>query len=74
MAKMRFPVLIFGFCLMPNHFHLVLQPKTADALSPFKVGLQHPTTSYPSSCSCRSCTPNATRKPLAYPPGMRLFS
>ena len=25
----------WGFCLMPNHFHLVLQPATADALSPF---------------------------------------
>lgn len=34
-AKAKFPVHVFGFCLMPNHFHLVLQPTTADALSPF---------------------------------------
>jgi hypothetical protein len=30
-----YPLRAFGFCLMPNHFHLVLQPTTADALSPF---------------------------------------
>jgi putative transposase len=34
-AKTKFPVRVFGFCLMPNHFHLVLQPANADALSPF---------------------------------------
>jgi putative transposase len=34
-AKARYPVKILGFCLMPNHFHLVLQPVTPDALSPF---------------------------------------
>jgi putative transposase len=33
-AKSKFPVRVLGFCLMPNHFHLVLQPATADALSP----------------------------------------
>ena len=35
MAKRKFPVQVFGFCLMPNHFHLVLQPATGEALSPF---------------------------------------
>lgn len=34
-AKAKFPVRVFGFCLMPNHFHLVLQPATVNALSPF---------------------------------------
>jgi putative transposase len=34
-AKSKFPVHVLGFCLMPNHFHLVLQPATPDALSPF---------------------------------------
>jgi putative transposase len=34
-AKSKFPVHVFGFCLMPNHFHFVLQPATPDALSPF---------------------------------------
>ena len=34
-AKARYPVKLFGFCLMPNHFHLVLQPSTPDALSSF---------------------------------------
>ncbi len=35
MAKTKFPVRVFGFCLMPNHFHLVVQPATERALSPF---------------------------------------
>ena len=34
-AKARFPVRLFGFCIMPNHFHLVVQPTSAGALSPF---------------------------------------
>jgi len=25
-AKARYPVKLLGLCLMPNHFHLVLQP------------------------------------------------
>lgn len=27
-AKTKFPIQLFGFCLMPNHFHLVLRPVT----------------------------------------------
>jgi len=34
-AKARYSVNVLGFCLMPNHFHLVLQPATQDTLSPF---------------------------------------
>ena len=34
-AKSKYPVRVLGFCLMPNHFHLVLQPATPNALSPF---------------------------------------
>ena len=34
-AKAKHPVNVFGFCLMPNHFHLVVQPATAAALSGF---------------------------------------
>jgi REP-associated tyrosine transposase len=34
-AKSKYPVKVFGFCVMPNHFHLVLQPATEAALSPF---------------------------------------
>jgi len=34
MAKAKHPVNVFGFCLMPNHFHLVVQPATV-ALSGF---------------------------------------
>ena len=34
-AKARHPLKIFGFCLMPNHFHLVVAPTALDALSPF---------------------------------------
>jgi len=33
MAKARHPVKVFAFCLMPNHFHLVVQPGTEAALS-----------------------------------------
>ena len=34
-AKKKFPVKVFGLCLMPNHFHLVVQPATEATLSPF---------------------------------------
>lgn len=34
-AKTKVAIKVFGFCLMPNHFHLVVQPARADALSPF---------------------------------------
>jgi putative transposase len=34
-AKKRHRVKIFGFCLMPNHFHFVLEPAHENALSPF---------------------------------------
>jgi putative transposase len=32
-ATAKFPVALLGFCIMPNHFHLVLQPHTPEALS-----------------------------------------
>lgn len=34
-AKSKFSVKVFGVCLMPNHFHLVLQPATETTLSLF---------------------------------------
>ena len=34
-AKSSFPVKVFAFCLMPNHFHLVLQAEAPQALSTF---------------------------------------
>ena len=34
-AKAKHPVKILAFCLMPNHFHLVLQPVRDASLSPF---------------------------------------
>jgi putative transposase len=34
-AKAKFPVNVLGLCLMPNHFHLVVQPETQAALSAF---------------------------------------
>jgi putative transposase len=34
-ANARHPIKRFGFCLMPNHFHLVVAPTTVDGLSPF---------------------------------------
>ena len=32
-AEPKFPVKVLGLCLMPNHFHLVVQPATEAALS-----------------------------------------
>lgn len=34
-AKAKYPVKLFGVCLMPNHFHLVVQPATEAALCSF---------------------------------------
>jgi len=34
-AKQRHRVTLFAFCLMPNHFHLVLEPAHQTALSQF---------------------------------------
>ncbi len=34
-AKERHPVKLFSYCLMPNHFHLLLAPEKADQLSRF---------------------------------------
>lgn len=34
-AKKRHRVKLFGFCLMPNHFHLVVEPAHQTALSQF---------------------------------------
>ena len=34
-AKCKFPVKLFSFCVMPSHFHVVLQPVTDKALSSF---------------------------------------
>jgi REP element-mobilizing transposase RayT len=34
-AKARHPLKVFAFCLMPNHFHLVLEPAHQIALSEF---------------------------------------
>ncbi|MGZ3589080.1 MAG: transposase [Thermodesulfobacteriota bacterium] len=32
-AKVRYLVKVFGYCLMPNHFHMVLMPDRAEYLS-----------------------------------------
>lgn len=34
-AKARYGVKIFAFCLLPNHFHLIVEPSTQTALSQF---------------------------------------
>ena len=34
-AKSKFPIKVLGVCLMPNHFHLVVQPANEAALSRF---------------------------------------
>jgi len=35
LAKAQYPVSILGYCLMPNHFHLIVRPSQADMLSHF---------------------------------------
>lgn len=32
-AKNRYPVNIFGYCLMPNHYHVVVKPAKGEELS-----------------------------------------
>jgi putative transposase len=32
-AKIKHPCLIYSYCLMPNHFHLLIQPKEKDNVS-----------------------------------------
>ena len=34
-AKEKYPIQLFGYCLMPNHFHLLLSPECASDLSKF---------------------------------------
>jgi len=34
-AKERHPVEVFGVCLMPNHFHALMRPRAAGALSAY---------------------------------------
>ena len=37
--KSKFHIRIYGYCLMPNHVHLVLQPQDTDRLSAFMKGI-----------------------------------
>ena len=39
-GKRRYPVSLFGFCLMPNHFHLVARPDAEGALSAYLHWIQ----------------------------------
>jgi len=34
-AKARHELRVFAFCIMPNHFHMILQPSTTTVLSEF---------------------------------------
>lgn len=34
-ARNQYPVKIFAWCLMPNHFHLLVQPEQAECLNKF---------------------------------------
>lgn len=34
-AQRRFPIQVLAYCIMPNHWHFVVQPETDDSLSPF---------------------------------------
>jgi putative transposase len=32
-SKERYPVELYGYCLMPNHFHMAVKPERGEALS-----------------------------------------
>lgn len=32
-GKKKYPVYIYGYCLMPNHFHLLVEPQTINSVS-----------------------------------------
>src|SRR4051812_38589637 len=34
-AKRNFPVRLFAYCVMPNHWHLIVEPTADDSLSRF---------------------------------------
>ena len=34
-ARRKFEVFVYGYCLMPNHFHLLIEPRAHGALSAF---------------------------------------
>jgi putative transposase len=40
-ARAKHPIRILAYCLMPNHWHLVLWPRAGDALTPFLRWLTH---------------------------------
>ena len=37
--KKKYTFKLFGYCLMPNHIHLILQPKRPQSLSRFMQGI-----------------------------------
>ena len=40
-GKEKFDMRILAFCIMPNHWHLILYPKTAESLSQFMRWITH---------------------------------
>ncbi len=40
-AKEKFDMRILAFCIMPNHWHLILYPKTAESLPQFMRWITH---------------------------------
>jgi len=44
--KKRYGFLLYGFCLMPNHIHLVGEPKELKGLAKFMQGLTRSYTAY----------------------------
>lgn len=44
--KQRYGFLLYGFCLMPNHAHLIGEPKELKNLAKFMQGLQRSYTAY----------------------------
>jgi len=44
--KRKYKILLYSYCLMPNHIHLIVEPLNPEKLSKFMQGLQRSYTAY----------------------------
>jgi putative transposase len=44
--KRRYPFLLYGFCLMPNHIHMIGEPEETSLFAKFMQGLNRSYTAY----------------------------
>jgi putative transposase len=51
--KRKFSFLLYGYCLMPNHIHLIGEPKDPEKLPKFMQGLHRSYTAYYNKKYCK---------------------